>query len=212
MSIISRTYIFDETDPELELRSGLETTVIIHGNQFPEVVKIFEQGIQGPPGPRGPQGYSGAGEPFYIITSGSLFATTSSLALFGSFSSSLVPWTGSSYNTTFDLGNIRQPWRNVYVSESIFIVKNGANLVTLRGSENVLEVGQSQISTSSFGFDNFKTINRISSVQQTYLFASQSVSSSFNEYGVFVLPDFQYLPTVAVGGLIKSGSDLFFGI
>lgn len=210
MSAIARTYIFDEIEHDLEIRSGPEAVISIYGAD--EVTRIFEPGIQGPPGPIGPQGYSGAGEPFFVITSASLYATTASLALFASFSSSLVPWTGSSYNTTFDLGSNEQPWRRVYVLESIFIVKNGVNLVTLQGSENTLSIGTSQITTSSFGFDNLKNINRITSTQQTFLFTSQSVSSSFNESGIFVLPDFSTLPESVPGGLIKNGNNLFFGI
>jgi hypothetical protein len=85
-------------------------------------------------------------------------------------------------------------------------------LVTLQGSENTLTIGTSQITTSSFGFDNLKNINRISTTQQTFLFTSQSVSSSFNKTGIFVLPDFQTLPESVPGGLIKNGNNLFFGI
>ena len=135
-----------------------------------------------------------------------MYATTASLSIFGKFSSSIEPW-----GDTFDLGALQYPWRRVYVSESIFIVKSGSVLVELRGSENTLEIGHSRITTSSFGFDR-DIFNRVSSDQQTLSVISSSVSMSFDKFGVFSVSDVPVLPSVVVGGIIKSGSDFFAGI
>lgn len=175
------------------------------------IIEIITEGPRGPQGPQGPAGYSGAGEPFYVIISGSLYATTASLALFASISSSINPWTGSNGQTPFSLGTLGQPWKSVYVSESIFIVKSGSVLVELKGSANTLEVGQSKISTSSFGFDN-PLILRISSNQQTFNIISASVSTSIDQSGRFILPNFDYTPLPTLGALFVSGSNLYIGL
>lgn len=205
----NKVYVYEESFPEIEVVNGPDKSLRIYGED--SVVRIYEPGAQGPIGPQGPAGFSGAGEPFYVITSGSLFGTTASLANFASFSSSILPWTSSFNFTTFDLGSLQQSWRNVYVSESIFIVKSGSILVQLRGSENTLEVGQSKVSTSSFGFETI-VIKRITNNQQTFNIQSASISHSINEEGVFAVGDFDYLPTPIPGGIIKSGSDFYFGI
>ena len=174
------------------------------------VIEIFAEGPRGPVGPQGPAGFSGAGEPFYVITSGSLYATTASLALLASVSSSMIPWT-SSVGTTFDVGSLFAPWRSVYVSESIFIVKSGSVLVELKGSQNTLEIGQSKIATASFGFEN-PVISRVASGQQTMTVKSGSISASFDESGQLLVPSFDYTPIVKYGSLFVSGSDLFIGL
>jgi len=210
VAVSSKIFVYDEIEPELQVVAGSNSSLKIYDES--KIITIYEpgpRGTKGERGERGETGFSGAGEPFFVITSGSLFATTASLAIFAGFSSSLSPYAP---NTPFDLGSTNNSWRNVYFSESIFIVKNGVNLVSIRGSENTVEIGQSRITTSSFGFSNSTVINRLSNNQQTFLIQSASVSTSFNSDGVFVLPDFQYLPTLAIGGLIKSGSNLFFGI
>lgn len=175
------------------------------------VVQVIAEGPRGPIGPQGPAGFSGAGEPFYVITSGSLYATTSSLSLMAFISSSILPWTGSNGQCTFDLGSVRHPWRGVYVSESIFIIKSGSVLVELKGSSNTLEIGQSSITTSSFGFE-FPLFSRRASDQQTMSIRSASVSVSFDSDGAFLIPSFDYLPTPKLGALFVSGSDLYVGL
>ena len=210
MAVSSKIFVYDECDPELQVVAGSNSSLKIYDEV--KVITIYEpgpRGTKGEQGERGETGFSGAGEPFFVITSGSLYATTASLAIFAGFSSSISPYAP---NTPFDLGSTNNSWRNVYFSESIFIVKNGVNLVSIRGSENTVEIGQSRITTGSFGFSNSTVINRLANDQQTFLIQSASVSTSVNSDGVFVLPDFQYLPTLAIGGLIKSGSNLFFGI
>ena len=204
-----KVYVYEEQFPEIEVVTGIDRSLRVYGED--SVVRIYEPGPQGPIGPQGPQGFSGAGEPFYVITSGSLYATTASLAIFSQFSSSLLPWTSSLSYNTFDLGSQNHSWRGIYVSESIFIVKSGSILVQLRGSENTLEVGQSKISTSSFGFDSY-IIKRIQDNQQIFLIQSASVSHSINQDGVFSVGDFNSLPTPIPGGIVKSGSDFYFGI
>lgn len=174
------------------------------------VIEIFAEGPAGPVGSQGPAGFSGAGEPFYVVTSGSLYATTASLALLASVSSSIIPWT-SSFGTTFDVGSLFAPWRSVYVSESIFIVKSCSVLVELKGSQNTLEIGRSKIATASFGFEN-PVISRVTTGQQTMVVNSGSISASFDESGQLLVPSFEYAPIVKYGSLFVSGSDLFIGL
>lgn len=174
-----------------------------------KIIEIIAEGPRGPVGPQGPPGFSGAGEPFYVVTSGSLYATTASLSIFAYFSSSLNPTTVGGL-TTFDLGGISNPWRRLYVSESIFIVKQGVGLVEIRGSENTVEIGHSKVSTGSFGFEN-AIISRTTTNQQTFQITSASVSMSFGGTGVFSVPAFGTLPSPVDGGLIMVGSDLYFG-
>lgn len=210
MAVSSKIFVYDESEPELQIVSGPDSSLKVFGET--QVITIFEpgpRGTKGDVGERGETGFSGAGEPFFVVTSGSLYATTASLAMFAGFSSSLFPYTS---NTTFDLGSTNNAWRNVYVSESIFIVKNGVELVSIRGSENTVDIGQSRITTSSFGFVNSTVLNRVTNDQQTFSVQSASISTSFDRNGIFILPDFHYLPQFVVGGLIKSGSNLFFGI
>lgn len=212
MAVQSKIYIFEECEPDVVLRSSTDSHINIFGDEE-TVVKIFEPGLPGPRGIQGERGYSGAGEPFYIITSASLYATTASLAIFGSYSSSIIPWTASIGATSFDLGSIVAPWRNIYASQSINISGPSGLLVSLYGSANAINIGQSQITTSSYGFNTGTTIIRsITNNQQTYTFTSASVSSSFNQDGIFILPEFNTLPIWYSGGLIKSGSELFFGV
>lgn len=170
------------------------------------IIEIFAEGPRGPIGPQGPAGFSGAGEPFYVITSGSLYATTASLAFLATISSSLVPW-----GSTFDVGSTANPWRSVYVSESIVIIKSGSVLATIKASPDTIEIGQSKISTSSFGFDN-PVLSRISGDQQTLVMKSGSVSMSFDSSGLFNIPVFSYTPSISVGSLFVSGSELFIGL
>lgn len=209
MAYINKVYVYEESFPDIEVVSGDDKSVQVYGEE--SVITLFEPGPQGPQGIQGPPGFSGAGEPFYVIQSGSLYATTASLAILASFSSSLIPTTSSLSYNTFDLGSQNQSWRSLYVSESIYIVKSGSILVQLRGSENTLEIGQSKISTSSFGFDTY-ILKRIANNQQTFLIQSASISHSINEEGVFAVGDFTNLPTPIPGGIIKSGSDFYLGI
>lgn len=150
-------------------------------------IKIFDIGPKGDKGDRGPAGFSGAGEPFYSIVTGELYATTASIAINAFISSSIIPYTGS-----FDLGSNTNPWKNIFVSNSVFI-------------------GDVHITTSSFGFDNY-IIKSIATDQQEFIVKSGSVSMSFNNSGIFTIPDFQILPNAARCGMVVSGSDLFVGI
>ena len=199
-----KVFIYEKCDPEIQIISGEDSLLKIYGED--SVVRIYEPGPQGRPGDQGPPGFSGAGEPFFVVQQGILYASTASIAVNAFISSSLTPWSGG-----FDLGTTANPWKTVYVSESIFIIKNGATLVQLRGSENTLEIGQSKITTSSFGFEQ-QVITRISSNHQTFRIQSASYSSSIDATGIFSVADFQYLPEPVSGGIIKSGSNFFFGI
>ena len=197
-----KVYIYDEDNIRINVyeESPSEIHLINEDPSF-EIIRIYE------PGPQGPRGLDGTAQipnlvvtsseqinyysvqnaPFYPIVSGSLFGSTSSFAFFGTFSSSLLPWSSS-----FDLGSLQNPWKNVYVSNSLF-------------------VGNSKITTSSFGFDDF-VIKRLATDQTTLILKSGSISASFSESGIFIIPDFNYLPNITRGGLIVSGSDLLVGI
>lgn len=209
MASTTKVYVYEEQFPEIQVVSGDDRSLRIYGED--SIVRLYEPGPQGPQGIQGPPGFSGAGEPFYVITSGSLYATTASLAIIASFSSSLLPYTSSLAETTFDLGSTFQPWRKVFVSQSIGFIKSGSLLVEIKPRENQIEIGQSVVSTSSFGFDTY-ILKRISNNQQQFLIQSASVSHSINEQGVFSVADFNYLPTPIPGGIIKSGSSFYFGI
>ena len=197
-----KVYIFDEENIKINVYEESRTDVhLINDNPSIEIVRIYE------PGPQGGRGLDGTAQipnlvvtssgqinfysienaPFYPIVSGSLFGSTSSFAFFGTFSSSLLPWSSS-----FDLGSNTNPWQNAYISNSIF-------------------VGNSKITTASFGFDDF-IIKRISATQQTMILKSGSVSASFNTDGIFIIPSFDSLPNSCRGGLVISGSNFFVGI
>lgn len=202
-------HIFDET---IQVQQhGIQSTlsVIDEGNR---VLTIYERGLKGDKGDQGPPGFSGAGEPFYVVQSGSRYATTASLAIFASFSSSLIPYTGSQY-TDYDVGSISSPWRKFFVSESIVFSKTGTSLVELFPTENAINIGQTSISTSSIGFLSSPVITYRSNQQQEFKIMSGSLTGSMvNGNGVFIVGDFNYLPPAIPGGILKSGSKFFVGI
>jgi hypothetical protein len=141
------------------------------------VVYVYEKGPKGDTGPQGPPGYSGAGEPFFVVVSGSLYATTASISLYN-INSDILPTASSSFN----IGNISYPWNDIYLKKSLFII----------GKE---------------------IIKGISQDQQTFMITSASITaSSVNNYGVFSIGDFNFLPEPIPGAIIKSGSDFFLGI
>lgn len=195
-------YIFDDV---VEVRQESQNSSLTVFNEENNVLTIYEPGPKGDKGEQGPAGFSGAGEPFFVVRSGSLYASTASIALIGAFvSSSILPWSSS-----FDLGSTSYPWKTVYVTESIFIIRNGQTFVTI--DKDKVQVSASLITTSSFGFET-PVIQRITQNQQTFLIQSASVSSSINQEGVFSVGDFNYLPTPVPGAIIKSGSEFYFGI
>jgi hypothetical protein len=100
-------HIFDEA---IEVQTTSTTSEISVIDTDPRVIYIYDKGKKGDVGPQGPPGFSGAGEPFFVITSGSLYATTASIAILANISSSLLP----EFNNNFDIGSENQPWRNVY--------------------------------------------------------------------------------------------------
>ena len=196
ISIVEDNILLDRTS---------DINVIEIYNDQNGIVNIYDPGPKGDKGDQGAPGFSGAGEPFFVIRSGSLYASTASIALINAFvSSSLLPWSGS-----FDLGSNSYPWKTVYVTESIFIIRNGQTFVTIDSDH--IQVSASKITTSSFGFE-IPIIQRIKSDQQTFLIQSASISSSINNDGVFSIGDFNYLPIPIPGGIIKFGSDFYFGI
>ena len=197
-----KVYIYNEDNIRINVYEEAQSELqLINDNPSIEIVRIYE------PGPQGGRGLDGTAQipnlvvtssgqinfysienaPFYPIVSGSLFGTTSSFAFFGTFSSSLIPWSSS-----FDLGSLDNPWKNAYISNSIF-------------------VGNSLLTTSSFGFEDY-IIKRISATQQILKVSSGSVSASFNDEGIFIVSEFSKLPNSYKGGLIVSGSDFLVGI
>lgn len=186
MAQSSKVYVYEEQFPEIEVISGDDKSIRIFGED--SLIRLYEPGPQGPKGDQGPAGYSGAGEPFFVIQSGSLFGSTASLALINAFfSSSIIPLSSS-----FDLGTELLAWRNIF-------------------AKNLIQVSHSKITSQSFGFEH-AVISRVTENQQTFLIKSSSTSHSINESGIFILADFTFLPNPILGGLIKSGSELFIGV
>lgn len=203
-------HIFDET---VEVRQENRNSSLSVFSDDNYALTIYEKGPKGDQGDRGPAGFSGAGEPFYIITSGSLYASTASLAIFASFSSSLLPWTSSLSGTTFDLGSTGNPWRRLYVSESIYFIKSGSVLSQITANPGNIQIGQTIIATSSIGFISNPVINYLSDAHQEFKITSGSITGSMvNRDGVFIIGDFINLPPVVSGGIAKSGSKFYFGI
>lgn len=182
--------------------NSISNVISIFNDEESGIIKIYEPGPQGPRGEQGVQG-AGASEPFYLVRNG-FYASSGSIAVNAFISSSWLPWSSS-----FDLGSLNYPWKNVYVTESIQLIHSGS--VFLNITKNSIQFSQSIITTSSFGFDNY-ILKRISSDQQIFQIQSSSVSTSINNQGVFAVPDFSYLPTAVPGAIIKSGSDYYFGI
>lgn len=203
-------HIFDEDNTNVVNQDSVST--LYQCDDEDRVLIVYEGGPKGDKGEQGPPGFSGAGEPFYVITSGSLYGTTASLAIFADFSSSLTPWTSSLSYTDFDIGSVQKPWRRVYVSESIYFIKSGSELVNIKANPGNIQIGNTIIATSSFGFVSAPVIEEITSGQQEFKITSGSLTGSMvNKQGVFIVGDFNYLPTSVPGGIIKSGSDFFLG-
>jgi hypothetical protein len=207
--------IFD--DGPISVRRSTPNIVTVQDRET-RVIEVHVpgfQGAKGEKGDRGETGFSGAGEPFFVITSGSLYATTASIALFA-ISSSLLPFT-SSGDPLFTLGELERPWYRLYVSESITFVRGGIELLDLKAGSGFLSLGNTRVSTSSFGFLSgsvrHEVIHRRAADQQTLSIRSGSINAAtVNTQGVFSIGDFDYLPSVVAGAIIKSGSDFYFGV
>lgn len=203
-------HIFDET---VEVRQENRNSSLSLFSEDNYALTIFEKGPKGDRGDQGPAGFSGAGEPFYIVTSGSLYASTASLAIFASFSSSLLPWTSSLSVTDFDLGSQNQPWRRFYASESIYFISSGSILTRIQANPGNIQIGSTIVSTSSVGFVGSPVINYITSGQQEFKITSGSLTGSMvNRDGLFIVGDFINLPTFVPGAIAKSGSNFYLGI
>ena len=175
-----KVIIFEQYEPEVQVKTSSDNALLVFCDDA--VITVLEPGPMGQKGDRGETGFSGAGEPFYVITSGSMYATSASLAINAFVSSSILPWSSS-----FNLGSSDYLWKNIYVSESFYIIKSGIQKVKI-------------------GNDEFQ-INDI-----PIKFISSSVSSSFIN-GIFIISEFNnMLPNPISGGLIKSGSNFYFGI
>lgn len=200
--------------------------VSVYENTF-GVVSVSSPGPSGPKGDTGATGLSGAGEPFYAIVTGSLYATSASIAIFAGISSSLVPYT-SSMVPGFDLGTLTSPWRSLYVStQSIHFVSGGSVLASVGAVSGFVAIGESRIGTSSFGFSSEIITNRGSYIDTRFTGSlsitidgthdAVTVSSQSMDYitiddkGIFIFGQFSYLPTPVPGGMIFSGSDFYLG-
>lgn len=202
-------YIFDEG---VEVRQEGSNSSLSVFSESPNVLTIYEKGPKGDRGDQGPAGFSGAGEPFYVITSGSLYATTASLALLANISSSLLPWTSSLSSTDYDLGSQNHTWRRLYVSESIYFISSGSIFTQIQSNPGNIQIGNTIVSTSSLGFISSPVINYLSSGQQEFKITSGSLTGSMvNRQGLFMVGDFQSLPESVPGSIAKSGSNFYLG-
>jgi hypothetical protein len=213
-----QVHIFDE-DP-LNVTQTTPQTIEVHDHAETRVVVIEVPGMRGAKGEQGdqgPPGFSGAGEPFFVITSGSMYASTASIALLSTVSSSLIPNTGSALFTGFTLGTPTSPWKSVYLTESVVWSSASVELVSLRAGPNYVRVGTTVVATASLGFTSGSTshdvLRRVAADQQTLSLRSGSLQAvTVNNQGVFVLGPFPYTPDPVSGGIFKSGSDFFFGV
>lgn len=205
MSEYRKILIFDEIEPTIQTEKANDGQIDIYGQN--ELVVIYEPGPRGSVGPQGPQGFSGAGEPFFVIQSGSLYATTASIAFGAYISSSMVPWSGG-----FNIGSLEYPWNKLYLSSSLTFAKNGITDVEINPGPHYIDIGNTRITTSSIGFGIDPVIMRIADTYWKFNIRSGSTSASFNDSGVFAIGDYQYLPPPAEGGLIKFGNDFYIGI
>jgi len=188
------------------------------------VVQVSSIGPSGPKGDTGQTGLSGAGEPFYAIISGSLYATTASLAILAGISSSLVP----SAANGFDLGSVSAPWRSLYLgTSSLHFVANGQILSTITVEPGYVVIGDVRIGSESFGFGQDIITMRGDYVDTRYTGSLHLTSDGTNDVitvssqsanyltvdskGVVVFGSFSYLPTPVTGGIIFSGSDFYIG-
>ena len=204
-------YIFD--DDKVEVSNVQSTDTLYKCDDDDKILIVYEGGPKGDKGDQGTPGFSGAGEPFYVITSGSLYGTTASLAIFSDFSSSLNPWTSSLSYTDFSLGSINKAWKGLYVSESIYFIKSGSQLVNIKPNPGNIQIGNTIVATSSLGFVSAPVISEITSGQQEFKIMSGSVTGSMvNRDGVFGVGDFSTLPPLFPGSIVKSGSDFYVGI
>lgn len=188
------------------------------------VVQVSTYGPSGPKGDTGQTGLSGAGEPFYAIISGSLYATTASLAIIGSISSSLIP----SAANGFDLGSVTAPWRSLYLgTSSLHFVANNQILSTITVEPGYVVIGDVRIGSESFGFGQDIITMRGNYVDMQYTGSLHLTSDGTNDIvtitsqstnyvtvdsrGVMVFGSFTSLPTPITGGIIFSGSDFYIG-
>lgn len=192
-----------QTIPELDISAPIISSISIFGEE--SVVIVREPGARGATGEQGPAGYSGAGEPFFVVQSGSMYATTASIAINAFISSSLIPWSSS-----FNVGSTSYAWQNAYFTGSIFIISGSSTLVQI--NKDKIEIGDTRITSASYNFGTTEIIKRISNNQQAFVINSGSVSSSFNETGIFIVSEFDYTPEAFSGGIMKSGSSFYFGI
>ena len=149
-----------------------------------QVVRVVAAGPPGGKGERGIAGPTGSTPPFYIIEGTTDYASTSSLALYGSISSSLLPYTSSNNKVShFSLGSPLGAWKDLYLGTgSIYFMDSGSILGNLEARQNELRFGSASITTSSFGFVDKKIIIRNTDTDYTVsLTGSVSVMNINNE-------------------------------
>lgn len=208
------------------------TSIRIINDDNYSIIRVIDAGPTGRPGDRGSDGSGISTEPFVAIITGSLYYTTASISFQSTISSSLIPYTGSNGITSFGLGSISNPWLNMFIStaSSVNFVDAGEILATLSGGRNKISIGNTFLSTSSFGFDATPIIIRNSSTDaRLYLTGSMEVigdgstsiirirsgsfeSATIDSEGVLRLGQFEYMPAPRVGGLIFSGSNFYIAL
>jgi hypothetical protein len=192
--VASKTLVVFEEDIQLQ-KVVTQESVSVYDEKSSNVVTIYAPGPKGDKGEQGPPGYSGAGEPFFVITQGSMYATTASIAIKAFISSSVLPYEDG----WFSLGDYNKRWDSLYLSESLFIITDNGSSATITGTY--------------IKYNNTKVLQAVNESQQVFLISSGShTGSAVNNDGVFIIGNFGYTPPPVIGGLLKSGSDFYIGV
>lgn len=186
-----------------------ENSVSVLTNE-PKVFRIVEKGNQGATGARG----ASAGGLFYQISDTPItYTTTSSIALFD-LSSSILPFTSSTYNTTLNLGSSTRPWARNYVSSTgiFFVTPSTGASVNLRAGTNYIAVGDTKLFSGSMQITGSLKIKSNGNSNIAEVYSASAVQLKINENGILVLTSQNTLPAGLSGGIVFSGSGLYIGV
>lgn len=177
-------------------------------------VRIFEPGKPGPQGKKGDRGFDGTSRPFFQASDSPLvFATTASLQLYD-LSSSLLPFTSSTYNTSFNIGAQTRPWKRIYTThEGIFFVNaNTGGYTTLYGGDGYIGIGKSRLTSTGAEITGSVKIQSSGSKDILGMYSGSAVRLRINKDGILIFSELTQTPNPINGAIIFSGSNFFFGV